>query len=627
LGPSKDRGRILADSMKRSADEGGVEMARRQYEQYVDATQEFRARAELRRDYYDGKQWTSDEAQVLRDRKQAPIVINRIAPKVDFLVGLEQQTRTDPKAYPRTPKHEQGAEAATDALRYLEEISELDLSLSDGFCDLCIEGTEAYLVNVEKKRGQAMPTVQRIPWDRFYHDPRARMPDFSDATFLGLTAWMNKEAAKRIFPKKAEEIEVWCNQGGNIPWEANEDRPVLAWWDSEDERIRINQHYYLDESSGKWMVCYFAGDLELMPVKVSPYVDEDGEPSCPIIARSVFITRENERYGVVERLIGIQDEINHRRSKALHMLSATRVWAQKGVFADPSQVISELRKATGMVEAAGVFGSDWGLLPNSELAQGQLVLAQDAKAEIDAVGANAALTGKDDRALSGRALQQRSQSGTTELGPIFDAHRAVKLRIYRALWMRVRQFWTDETWIRVTDDERNVRFVGLNKPVTHGEKLQQAGIAPINPNDPQLGLVVERANEVERMDVDIRIEDAPDTISIQQEQFEVVAQLAQAQPQNAQLFEMVIELSTLRNKDKVLERLKGGSNPEQQQAMQAQMQAQQEAQAARVQRDKAAAIKDVSTAAKNNAEAAATHGQMMAAGMQAAAPMMEQAPA
>jgi hypothetical protein len=83
--------------MKRSADEGGVEMARRQYEQYVDATQEFRARAELRRDYYDGKQWTSDEAQVLRDRKQAPIVINRIAPKVDFLVGLEQQTRTDRK--------------------------------------------------------------------------------------------------------------------------------------------------------------------------------------------------------------------------------------------------------------------------------------------------------------------------------------------------------------------------------------------------------------------------------------------------------------------------------------------------------------------------------------------------
>ena len=613
--------------MKQPADEGGTVLARKQYEQYVDDTIEHRARAELRRDYYDGKQWTSAEAEVLRDRKQAPIVINRIAPKVDFLIGLEQQTRTDPKAYPRTPKHEQGAEAATDALRYLEEINNLDQLLSEGFGDLCIEGVEAFLINVEKRRGQAMPTVQRIPWDRFYYDPRSRLPSFSDARFLGLTVWTSKASAKRMFPKKAEEIDSWCNQGGNTPWEAHADRPVISWWDHGNERIRINQHYYIDDATDKWMVCYFAGDMELVPAKVSPYMDEDGEPDCPIRARSVFVTRENERYGVVDRLIGIQDEINHRRSKALHMLSATRTWSQKGVFKDKNEIINELRKATGHVEAAGVFGQDWGLIPNSELAQGQLVLAQDAKAEIDAVGANAALTGKDDRSLSGRALQQRSQSGTTELGPVFDAHRSLKLQIYRALWMRVRQFWTEETWVRVTDDERNVRFVGLNKPITHGEKLQQSGIAPINPNDPQLGLVVEKQNEVEKMDVDIIIEDAPDTIAIQQEQFEVIAQLAQAQPQNPALFEMVVELSTMRNKEKVLERLKGGNSPEQQQAMQAQMAQQQEAAQAKVRRDNAAAVKDVSIAAKNNADAAATHGQTMAAGMQAVDPMMEQQPA
>lgn len=617
----------MADSMTQAADMGGIELARKQYQHFDDATVEFRSRAELRRDYYDGKQWTSDEAQILRDRKQAPIVINRIAPKVDFLIGLEQQSRTDPKAYPRTPKHEQGAEAATDALRYLEEVNNLDSILSDGFGDLCIEGIEAYLVNVEKRRGQPMPTVQRIPWDRFYYDPRSRLPNFADATFLGLTAWMSKGAAKRLFPKKAEEIEGWCERGGSSPWDANADRPVTGWWDKKNERIRINQHYYLDESTDKWMVCYFAGDLELIEAKPSPYVDEDGEPACPIIARSVYITRENERYGVVDRLIGIQDEINHRRSKALHMLGSTRTWSSKGVFADKMAVIDELRKGTGHVEANGQFGQDWGLIPNGDLAQGQLLMLTEAKGEIDAVGANAALTGKDDRALSGRALQQRSQSGSTELGPVFDAHRSVKLAIYRALWMRVRQFWTEETWIRVTDDERNVRFVGLNRPVTHAEKLKEAGVPALNPNDPQMGLVVEKANEVEKMDVDIIIEDAPDTIAIQQEQFEVIAQLAQAQPQNPALFEMVVELSTMRNKDKVLERLKGGSNPEQQQAMQAQLQAQQEAAAAKVQKDKASALKDLSIAGKNNADAAATHGQTVAAGMQMAAPMMEPQPA
>lgn len=591
--------------------ETGVELARRQYEEFAVATSEFRLRAELRRDYYDGKQWSSEEAQILRDRKQAPIVINRIAPKVDFLIGLEQQSRTDPKAYPRTPKHEQGAEAATDALRYLEEINNLDALFSDGFSDVCVEGIEAYLVNVEKKRGKAMPTVQRIPWDRFYYDPRSRLPDFSDARFLGLTVWMGKKAAKRLFKGKDDEIDSWCSDGANSPWEANSDRPEVVWWDESQKRVRINQHYYRDESTDEWMVCYFAGSLELVAAKKCLYVDEDGEADCPIKARSVFVTRENERYGLVDRLIGIQDEINHRRSKALHMLSATRTWSQKGVFESKQDVIDELRKSTGHVEAAGVFGQDWGLIPNSELAQGQLLLMQDAKQEIDAVGANAALAGKDDRALSGRALQQRSQAGTTELGPVFDAHRSVKLEVYRALWMRVRQFWTEETWIRVTDDERNIRFVGLNRPVTHGEKLEKSGVSPINPNDPALKYVVEKENAVETMDVDIIIEDAPDTIAIQQEQFEVIAQLAQAQPQNPALFEMVVELSSIRNKTKVLERLKGGSNPEQQQAMQQQMAMQQEAAQAKIQRDKAAAIKDVSAAAKNNADAAATHGQTM----------------
>lgn len=197
----------MADSMTSTADEAfSIQTALSQYTDYVDATQEFRQRAELRRDYYDGKQWTSDEAQVLKDRKQAAIVINRIAPKVDFLIGLEQQARTDPKAYPRTPKHEQGAEAATDALRYLEEVNNLDHMLSDGFGELVIEGTEAYLVGIERRRGTAMPIVQRIPWDRFYHDPRSRMPDFSDAAYLGLTTWMSKKTAKRLFPDAADEL-------------------------------------------------------------------------------------------------------------------------------------------------------------------------------------------------------------------------------------------------------------------------------------------------------------------------------------------------------------------------------------------------------------------------------------
>ena len=37
----------------------------------------------------------------LRKRGQPPVVINRIARKVDWLLGLEAQRRTDPRAFPR----------------------------------------------------------------------------------------------------------------------------------------------------------------------------------------------------------------------------------------------------------------------------------------------------------------------------------------------------------------------------------------------------------------------------------------------------------------------------------------------------------------------------------------------
>ena len=81
------------------------------------------------------------------------------------------------------------------------------------------------------------------------------------------------------------------------------------------------------------------------------------------------------------------------------------------------------------------------------------------------IGPNAAMTGKDDKAPSGRAILASQQGGTIELGPLSDALRQWQWRVYRQLWNRVRQYWTAEKWIRVTDDEEKLRWVGLNKPV------------------------------------------------------------------------------------------------------------------------------------------------------------------
>ena len=49
-----------------------------------------------------------------------------------------------------------------------------------------------------------------------------------------------------------------------------------------------------------------------------------------------------------------------------------------------------------------------------------------------------------------------------QLGDLLDNLRHLDRRVFRAMWARMRQFWTAEKWMRVTDDERNVKWVGLN---------------------------------------------------------------------------------------------------------------------------------------------------------------------
>ena len=54
-------------------------------EKFLSDTDEARELSEKCRDYYDGRQWTDAEAQKLRARKQAPIVSNKVKPKVEGL--------------------------------------------------------------------------------------------------------------------------------------------------------------------------------------------------------------------------------------------------------------------------------------------------------------------------------------------------------------------------------------------------------------------------------------------------------------------------------------------------------------------------------------------------------------
>ena len=543
-----------------------------QFQDFIDVTLDSRQLSERDRDYIDHKQWTTQQTQQLKARGQAPIVINRIKPKHDFLLGLERQTRTDPKAYPRTPDHQDDAESVTDALRYVADNTGLDGIASDVFDQVSGEGYGAAIVEVEGDNSEIK--IRQIPWDRFYYDPHSRKRDFSDAAFMGITTWLWLDEAETMFPDvDLKDIGQQVSEDQTF-----DDKPL--WLDkthAKRPRIRVNEHYF--KKKGVWHVVFFSFDTELRKPEESPFLNYDGPkpvPACPIEANSAYVDRENNRYGIVRGLIDIQDEINHRRSKALHMLSNVTVIREKGVVESGTRMMNQLNSGKADIEllSDGRFEID----RNNELAQGQLALLQEAKAEIDNVGVNATLAGKDERSLSGRAIQAKQAGGQVELGHLLDGHNDWKRRIYTQIWNRIKQFWDDERWIRVTDDESNSRFVGLNKKITGrdvlAEKLgtkpqgvefalQEQG-ATLGPGE--LDRVVGIENEVAMLDVDIILSEAPDTITLQQETFEQLVQLGQAYgPENVP-FEDIVKASPLKAsvKEELLQSKQGGEEQQQQ---------------------------------------------------------------
>lgn len=573
-------------------------------------TVDSRELAEKCRDYYDHKQWTESEAATLRKRKQPIITRNRIKPKVDYLKGTEETTRTDPKAYPRNPQDDEAATAATDGIRYVCDQAKFPEVRSAVFENLAIEGVGGCEVYAKKSaKGDIEICIKHFQWDRIFYDPHSRDKDFADASYKGGVIWMDYDEAKSQYPDSHDALaSLLASETGSIST-TYDDTPRTRWADSQRKRVRIVMMEF--KRGGIWHRCEFTKSGWLSEPVESPYVDENGIPEPSLIFQSAHVDRDGNRYGWVKSWLDIQDEINKRASKHLHLVSVRQTFGTKGAGGDPKALKAALADPNGHLEfTSGEFGKDFGIVPTMDMAGAQFQLLQEAKAEIDSIGVHAALSGADPRQMSGKAIGKLQQGSTTEIKPLFTCLAQFNVNVYRAVWNRIKQFWTAEKWIRVTDDENNLKWVGLNKPVTVGELLAEENGGKLPPEvmgDPRLNIVVKTQNSIAEMDVDILVEDVPDMINVMQEQFDVLAQLYPAVPDQWKLpmLELMIQNSAMRNKDEFIEKIKGGDKENPQAAMMQQMQMQQAQDMAqlaageiesKIQKNKASAAKDIATA-------------------------------
>ena len=194
-----DTSASAADSLTAPAPAPDLEKLKRYFTEARQLTETARTKSLQAIDYYDTDQLVPQQIEELRKRHQPEIVINRIKPAINGIVGVIERGRSDPRAWPREPEKADQADVATDVLRYVAGQNRFKQVKSDCFFDMLIPGTMAAIVGVDP---DLQVTVTQIRWEEFFGDPRSRRKDWLDARYLGIAKWMYA-ALRHFSPSRA----------------------------------------------------------------------------------------------------------------------------------------------------------------------------------------------------------------------------------------------------------------------------------------------------------------------------------------------------------------------------------------------------------------------------------------
>lgn len=543
------------------------------YEQGASASayKQWQQEAKTAWNFYDGQQWTAEERAALQEVGQAPIVINKLASKIDSIAGTEVEARTRILFRSRSGNvgEEQTARALTDLALYVSEQANLPQEVSNVFKAGLVTGIGWLDVSVENAPEGVRIIAQAEDEMSVVFDPLSRRADLSDSRFVARERWLSADELQRLFPDTAGQAGLLLSGAqargiyqspmalgttNYIDSERGLVRVVEVQYKQTELRFRVKRtdgSEYLtfdkkqayaqagatvsSEYAPRIYVGYFADNVLLSHAPLALPIE--GFTLIPYVYKRA--KSDGRPYGLVQSAIDPQRELNKRRSKAMHLLNTAQVIADIDAVDDPNLLAKEAARPDGMILKRP--GKELRILRNSDLAGTQVSVMEQAGRDIQEVlGVFDEVIGKESNATSGIAIRTRQLAGTRNQLFAFDALRQLKSKLGRYLLSLMRQYFTDEMVIRITDDLNAPRNVKLN------EKIRLANGETITVRDVRLG------------QFDIVVEEVGDVLSGRQVELEQLALLMQSGVPVPP--EMLINASNLKQKDMLLNGLNGAKN-------------------------------------------------------------------
>jgi hypothetical protein len=519
--------------------------------------------------FYEGEQWTAFERAMLEERGQPVVTENLIKPKVDRILGQFQRQHTTVTVLGRNAVvDEQTASSASDIFRWVDQVNGAEFEESDQIKDGYTGGFGVIEI-CSAKDSDGKPSIVIRNENPFYifPDPHSRKYDWNeDAKFICRSKWIDLEDAICLWPEKAKELRQCVNHlpsglgGTGMPidptvlrmtdWtyvDPNRGRlrPVEIYYKRKvvktilitPEGVRVELDYLgprqamkaaqeipgasIDRVVGEemWLGIYCAGTL----IYHDRYQDQDG--MFPFVPYFADRKKSGEPFGPVRNLVSISQEINKRRSKAMHLINTNQAIVSQNAVEDWAEFANEKGRPDGIMKVRGKADEVVQLIKNQDMGQSQMAMHEESKRAFNMVSG-------EDPTNMGAASQMRSGVGKAREQMMTDwvnmplltnVRRTRRIKLNK-VWGLICQHFNEDIVFQITDDPAAPKVIQLPKS---------------------------RLDAMRDMRFNFVIADVEDSLTLQTEQFEIVANLLpQVLPFGTGPAKFLLELSSIKPKQK-----------------------------------------------------------------------------
>ena len=472
-------------------------------------------------EFYDGNQYSREELEILRNRGQSPLVVNKIKPAVDWVLGTQRRTRVDWKVLARRKDETKSAETKTALLKYINDSNDADQAQSRAFREAVIVGLGWLEEGVRSDDTEEPIYYRSESWRNMWHDPLSIEDDLSDARYVIRVKHLDHDVATALWPNAADILHRATNTFRGIEDELDDSIYPLQHVGGMDyqmpasllhyanasptevaphrQRVKILEVWYkqpttkkvlrgngglnglgfnpeqhqssvdngvyslYDSTVNETRLCIMT-DFAILNDTPSPYA-HNRFPFTP-----VWCYRSEGRlryaYGIVRNIRGVQEDLNKRMSKSLHILSTRQIVADVDAATDWYEIADQAANPAGIILLDGTKNAKFEMRTDNALAGQHIDLMNlDAKHIQDVSGITDENLGRDSNALSGKAVTARQEQGNIVTTEIFDRFRAALKTSGEKMLSLIEQFMSEERMIRITGDRGQADYISINEPV------------------------------------------------------------------------------------------------------------------------------------------------------------------